>query len=165
MQGLGWWRARVLMAAAVLLLASACASDGRPADHAEFAEKWINAVSHIDGEDLNCRIAKDWYAPGRVQDSCQELFDYAQETYLNTQHFFRQEGGKSDVPSLKGVNFECHVDSKAGTAQDLESSGLKLPVTCLDNDGLGFNVLLDRFTGPPANYVIYQIEGDTKFWN
>jgi hypothetical protein len=154
-----------LFTVASIIFVTGCASDGRPSDHAEFAEKWINAVSHIEGQDLNCKIAKQWYAAGRTQDTCQKLFDHVQETYLGTLHYFRNEGGISDASSLKGVKFECQVDTQAGTPQDLESSGLKLPVSCLDKDGLGVNVSLDNFNGPPDGYVVYQVDGDTKFWN
>ncbi|WP_152364403.1 hypothetical protein [Microlunatus speluncae] len=156
--------ASFLAVVAVVALAG-CANDSKPEDHAEFAEKWVNAVSHIDGQDLNCRIATDWYSSERTGETCQNVFDVVQQQYLNVQYYFRQEGGVSSATSLSGATFDCKLDEREGTAEQRASTGLKLPVSCLDGDGMGLKVYLDNFSGSADNYAIYQVEGDTKFWN
>src|SRR5690606_25118787 len=141
----------------------ACANADRPSDHAEFARKWINSVSHLDDNSLNCQIAQEWVEGGLGD--CREVFDYVQQQYLGSVEFHRQAGGSTEAVELKNVTFDCRVDESEGTMKDHDRWGTKLPVNCVDKDGLGVTVLLANFAGPSADYSVYQVEGYSRHFD
>lgn len=154
----------LVLACMLPLLVGGCANDSRPVDHAEFAEKWVNAVSGADANDLNCKLALGWFGGPNAYSSCQDVYEYVQQQYLGVQESHRQEGGQSDATDLRSVSFECQLDDREGSIKDHERWGTKLPITCLDEDGMGVQVLLDRFGGSSEDYSVYQVEGVSKFW-
>lgn len=159
---------RVRLLAAVLVMVvvgvtAGCANDSRPADHAKFVEKWINAVSHINGDDLDCKIAYEWIDRSvspwidHSYSTCGRVFEHVQGIYLGTREFHEQAGGTTSATTLRDVSFECEVD-------DWQGSTTKLAVRCHDGEGLGLKVFLANFSGSPETYAVEQVEGDSRHW-